>query len=158
MRKRTGILWLRRGIFALLLLAAHILQNTPGYFCVALFEREVVGALFGLFAGALWDWVSPMGDGFNALFLMLVGAACGILINTLMRNNLFTALLLGGCAHLLYVCLYTVLFVVAEGVGSAGWLFVRFYLPSVLYSLVFLPVFYLLVRAVMRRTRLRRYQ
>ena len=99
-----------------------------------------------------------MGDGFNALFLMLVGAACGILINTLMRNNLFTALLLGGCAHLLYVCLYTVLFVVAEGVGSAGWLFVRFYLPSVLYSLVFLPLFYLLVRAVMRRTRLRRYQ
>ena len=107
---------------------------------------------------AFWDWVSPMGDGFNALFLMLVGAACGILINTLMRNNLFTALLLGGCAHLLYVCLYTVLFVVAEGVGSAGWLFVRFYLPSVLYSLVFLPVFYLLVRAVMRRARLRRYQ
>lgn len=174
MRKRTGILWLRRGIFALLLLAAHILQNTPGYFpeifgvrayflisltvCVALFEREVVGALFGLFAGALWDWVSPMGDGFNALFLMLVGAACGILINTLMRNNLLTALLLGGCAHLLYVCLYTVLFVVAEGVGSAGWLFARFYLPAVLYSLVFLPVFYLLVRAVMRRTRLRRYQ
>ena len=174
MRKRTGILWLRRGIFALLLLAAHILQNTPGYFpeifgvrayflisltvCIALFEREVVGALFGLFAGALWDWVSPMGDGFNALFLMLVGAACGILINTLMRNNLLTALLLGVCAHLLYVCLYTVLFVVAEGVGSAGWLFARFYLPAVLYSLVFLPVFYLLVRAVMRRTRLRRYQ
>ena len=170
MRKRTRILLLRRAIFALLILGAHLLQNTPGAFrsvcgvraffllsltvCLGLFEREVAGALFGAFAGILWDSVSPLGDGFHALLFMLIGAACGILINTIMRNNLITAMLLSVLAHVLYVSLYVIFFVVAEGVDSAGWLYVRYYLPAVVFSVLFTPLFYLLVRTVMRRTRL----
>ena len=170
MRKRTRILLLRRAIFALLILGAHLLQNTPGAFpsvcgvracfllsltvCLGLFEREVAGALFGAFAGVLWDSVSPLGDGFHALLFMLIGAACGILINTIMRNNLITAMLLSVLAHVLYVSLYVIFFVVAEGVDSAGWLYVRYYLPAVVFSVLFTPLFYLLVRTVMRRTRL----
>ena len=170
MRKRTRILLLRRAIFALLILGAHLLQNTPGaspsvcgvraFFllsltvCLGLFEREVAGALFGAFAGVLWDSVSPLGDGFHALLFMLIGAACGILINTIMRNNLITAMLLSVLAHVLYVSLYVIFFVVAEGVDSAGWLYVRYYLPAVVFSVLFTPLFYLLVRTVMRRTRL----
>lgn len=170
MRKRTRTLLLRRAIFALLILGAHLLQNTPGAFpsvcgvraffllsltvCLGLFEREVAGALFGAFAGILWDSVSPLGDGFHALLFMLIGAACGILINTIMRNNLITAMLLSVLAHVLYVSLYVIFFVVAEGVDSAGWLYVRYYLPAVVFSVLFTPLFYLLVRTVMRRTRL----
>ncbi len=170
MRKKTRILLLRRGIFVLLILAAHLLQNTPGAFpsvfgvrayfllsltvCLGLFEREIAGALFGAFAGVLWDSVSPLGDGFHALLFMLIGAACGILINTIMRNNLITAMLLSGLAHVLYVSLYVIFFVVAEGVDGAGWLFARYYLPSVLFSVLLTPLVYLLVRAVMRRTRI----
>ena len=150
MRKRTRILLLRRAIFALLILGAHLLQNTPGAFpsvcgvraffllsltvCLGLFEREVAGALFGAFAGVLWDSVSPLGDGFHALLFMLIGAACGILINTILRNNLFTALLLSAGAHLLYAGLYVLFFVVAEGVEGAGYLFLRFYLPAAALS------------------------
>lgn len=170
MRKRTRILLLRRAIFALLILGAHLLQNTPGAFpsvfgvrpffllsltvCLGLFEREIAGALFGAFAGILWDSVSPLGDGFHALLFMLIGAACGILINTIMRNNLITAMLLSVLAHFLYISLYVVFFVVAEGVDSAGWLYVRYYLPAAAFSVLFTPLFYLLVREGMRRTRL----
>ena len=80
---------------------------------------------------------------------------CGILINTVMRNNLIAALLLNLGAHVLYAALYTVLFVVAQGIDGAGWLFVRYYLPSALVSVLFTPIVYLLVRFVMRRTRIR---
>ena len=162
MRKQTKILLARRGIFALLILAAYLVQSAVGgtleifgvraWFlltftvCLGLFERETAGAAFGLFAGALWDFMSPTGG----------GSACGILINTIMRNNLVTALLLNSIAHLLYISLYIVFFVLAEGVDSAGWLFVRYYLPSAVFSVLFTPVIYLLVRAVMNRTKLRR--
>ena len=115
MRERTKRLLVRRALFALFVLLFYLLQSTPGVFpavvgvralfltsltvCIALFDREISGALFGAFAGVLWDVVSPMGDGFHALFLLLFGAACGILINTILRNTLFTALLLAAGAH-----------------------------------------------------------
>lgn len=169
MRKQQKILWARRGIFVLLILLAHLVQNTPGWFpaffgirayflltftvCLGLFEREIAGAMFGLFAGVLWDTVSPLGDGYHAFLFLLVGAACGILINTVMRNNLITALLLNTGAHLLYAVLYTVLFTVAQGIDGAGWLFLRYFLPSAFVSVLFTPIVYLLVRFVMRRTR-----
>lgn len=169
MRKQQKILWARRSIFVLLILLAHLVQNTPGWFpaffgirayflltftvCLGLFEREIAGAMFGLFAGVLWDTVSPLGDGYHAFLFLLIGAACGILINTVMRNNLITALLLNTGAHLLYAVLYTVLFTVAQGIDGAGWLFLRYFLPSALVSVLFTPIVYLLVRFVMRRTR-----
>lgn len=171
MRKQQKILWVRRIIFVLLLIFAHLLQNTPGWFpaffgirayflltftvCLGLFEREIAGALFGAFAGMLWDTVSPMGDGYHAFLFLIIGAVCGILINTVMRNNLITALLLNLSAHLLYAALYAVFFVTAEGVQGAGWLFLRYYLPSALLSVLFTPLIYLMVRFVMNRTRIR---
>ena len=169
MRKQQKILWIRRGIFVLLLVCAHLVQNTPGWFpslfgirayflltftvCLGLFEREIAGAMFGLFAGALWDTVSPLGDGYHAFLFLLVGAACGVLINTVMRNNLVTAFLLNTAAHLMYAALYAVLFVSTQGIDGAGWLFLRYFLPSALVSVLFTPIVYLLVRFVMRRTR-----
>lgn len=171
MRKQQKILWVRRIIFVLLLIFAHLLQNTPGWFpaffgirvyflltftvCLGLFEREITGAFFGVLAGALWDTVSPMWDGYHAFLFLIIGAVCGILINTVMRNNLITALLLNLSAHLLYAALYAVLFVTAEGVQGAGWLFLRYYLPSALLSVLFTPLIYLTVRFVMNRTRIR---
>ena len=53
----------------------------------------------------------------------------------------------------LYAVLYTVLFTVAQGIDGAGWLFLRYFLPSALVSVLFTPIVYLLVRFVMRRTR-----
>ncbi len=172
MRRRTKLLLIRRSLFLVLIWIGHLLQNTSGFFpeifgvrayflisltvVLGLFERELPGALYGIFAGALWDSVSGLGDGFNALYLMLIGAVCGILINTVMRNNLRTALLLSGAAHLLYALLYLVFFLLAEGVDSVGFLFWRYLFPSVLYSLAFTPILYFFVRAVMQKTKLER--
>lgn len=171
MRDRQKTLLVRRAVFVLLLVLAHLLQNAERplpvlfgvrpYFllsytvCLGLFERELGGAVFGAFAGLLWDAVSPLGDGFYAFLFMLCGAACGLLVSTVMRNNLFTALLLSASAHLLFAVLYTVFFELARGVDHIGWLFLRYHLPSAAASVLFTPLIYLLVRAVMQRTRVR---
>lgn len=168
MRKNTKILIIRRAAFAVIILLAHILQNTNGFFpeifgaraflliplavCIGMFEREITGAVFGLFAGALWDSVSGLGDGWNTLFLMLTGALCGLLINVLMRNHLLTALILSAAANVIYVSLYLLFFVIARGLDSAGYLFLTFYLPSAVYSFLFTPIFYITVRAIMKKT------
>lgn len=170
MRTTTKMLLIRRFLFVLIILFAHILQNSKGVFpsvfgvhanfliplcvCIGMFEREVVGAMLGLFAGVLWDTVSGLGDGYNALFLMIIGAVCGLLISVLMRNNLMTALLLSATACILYSILYSVFFLLAEGVDSVGYLLIRYYLPNALYSFIFTPVWYLLVRSVMRGTKI----
>lgn len=168
MRKNTKILIVRRLVFAVIILITHILQNSRGFVpsifgaraflliplvvIIAMFEKELAGAALGLFAGALWDTVSGIGDGYNTLFLMLLGATCGFLLNVLMRNHLLTAIILVFFSCLLYSGTYVVFFVVSQGVDSVGYLFLRYYLPSCVYTTLFTPIYYLLVRAVMRRT------
>lgn len=170
MRRNTAVLVTRRVLLALLIFCSHILQNVlsfpPEIFgvrcwllisltvCIGMFERESAGLMLGLFAGLLWDVVSGHGDGFNTLFLMVIGAVCGLLINLWMRNNLLTALLLSGGAHVLYILLYMVFFILAGGVQDAGFLLLRYYLPTCLYSLLLTPIYYFAVRFLMKRLQL----
>lgn len=170
MRKNTKILVIRRLIFVLFIILTAVMQNTKGYFpeifgvralllipltvCIGMFEREIAGAALGLFAGALWDMSSGLGDGYNTLFLMLIGAGCGLLINVLMRNHLLTAFIMTAAASTLYVLSYILFFVVSQGLDSSGFLFFRYYLPSCIYTLLLTPIYYLIVRAVMRKTQI----
>ena len=158
---------LRRLIFGAGLVAVAVLQNTPGVLpslfgvravplvpavvCVAMFERERAGVLYGLFAGLLWDICGGFGGNFNAILLTVVGFACGSLITHLMRNNLVTALLLGTGAALLHQSVYWAR-VYLFGLGLAGGVSLfTFYLPSCVYTMLWLPVFYFPVRTAMKR-------
>lgn len=168
MRKNTKILLIRRVVFAVAILLTHILQNSRGFVptvfgaraflliplvaCIAMFEKEIAGALFGAFAGALWDTVSGVGDGYYTLFFMLLGAVCGYLINVLMRNHILTAMIICAVSSLVFAGTYIFFFIIAEGMDSSGYLFLRYYLPSCLYTTLLTPVYYLFVREVMRRT------
>ncbi|MBE6827178.1 MAG: rod shape-determining protein MreD [Ruminococcaceae bacterium] len=168
MRKRTRLLIIRWVTFALMIIIINILQNTQGFFpeifgvrafllipatvCIGMFERKYAGAFFGLFAGALWDTVTPLGDGYNAFVLMLFGAVCGLLITVLMRNHLLTALILSFGASVLYALLYVIFFIVAQGMEDSAYLFFRYYLTGAVYTALFTPVFYIFVMGVVRAT------
>ncbi|MCR4616057.1 MAG: rod shape-determining protein MreD [Clostridiales bacterium] len=159
---------IRRVIFVFILLAAAALQGTKGLFptpgnigvfliipaavSIAMFEREVAGLLFGAFAGALWD-TYVTGFGFNAMFLTIVTFGAGVLIHYLMRNNLSTAMLMCSLSMLLYILLYWLFNYVFKGYGTAMQVLLKYYLPTFLYSLVFIPVIYLMVRTVMKKFR-----
>ncbi len=156
----------RRLCLALILLLLSVLQNTDGFFpqifgvralilipavvCIAMYERDIWGMLLGLFAGALWD-ITASGASFNALYLLTVGFVCGTLINTIMRNNVVTAMILSTLATLIYNIGYWAVSFVGGGMDNAGFILIRYYLPSILYTMLFIPLTFITVRAVEKK-------
>lgn len=157
---------IRRICLALILLLISVIQNTEGLFpqpfgvralllipavvCISMFERDIAGMLLGLFAGALWD-VFASGASFNALFLLTAGFACGTLINTIMRNNVVTASILTVGLNIIYVVFYWLFNFVFAGLDNSLFMLLRYYLPSVLYTAVFIPFTFIIVRSVEKR-------
>ena len=158
---------LRRIVFAVALLCIAAAQNTdgivlsplgvrpmlliPATVCIAMFERETAGVLYGFFAGLLWDCVSVSGGSFNAIILMLAGFACGALIKHYMRNNLITALLLCSVTTVVHELTYWLRIYIFGGNLDGALSFFTFYLPSCIYTILWLPLFYFLMRAQMKR-------
>ena len=157
---------IRRICLALILLLLSVLQNTNGFFpqifgvralllipcvvCIAMYERDIWGMLFGLFAGALWD-IFASGASFNALFLLAVGFGCGTLINTIMRNNIVTATLLTFISSLFYNVIYWLFHFVIAKTDSAAFMLLRYYLPGVLYTVVLTPIIFLIIRMIEKK-------
>ena len=153
--------YIRWAIFGALLVASVLLQNSVGglleflgarvFLCipflvaVSMFEREVPAAIFGAFAGALWD-VSSGVDGFNTIALMALCAVSSLLISHLMRNNLITALVLGAGS----VTAYEIIYIAVRfwGAGSPIRQIFTFYVPSLIITVVFVPVCYFIVKAI----------
>lgn len=109
--------------------------------CVAMHEREIPAAIFGVFCGLLWDNVSGV-EGFNSLVIMILCAVCSILISHLMQNNIVTAFVLSGGTVAIYELLYIVVNFGFGGAGNPVRQIFTFYLPSFIYTIVFVPVFY----------------
>lgn len=153
--------YIRWAIFGALLVISVLLQNSVGGlfeffgirvflsipFCVAvaMFEREVPAALLGAFAGALWD-VSSGVDGFNTIALMVICAVCSLLISHLMQNNIITALVLGAGS----VTAYEILYIAIRfwGAGNPIRQIFTFYLPSLIITVVFVPICYFIVKRI----------
>lgn len=156
----------RRLSLALILLLISVLQNTDGFFpqvfgiralllipavvCIAMFERDTFGMIFGIFAGALWD-VFASGASFNALFLLTAGFLCGTLINTIMRNNIVTASILTFIFSAIYNIVYWLFNFVFAQLDSAFFMLWRYYLPSIAYTTVFVPIIFIIIRNVEKK-------
>lgn len=156
----------RRICLALILLLISVLQNTDGFFpqffgvralllipavvCIAMFERDFFGMLLGLFAGALWD-INASGASFNALFLLTVGFLCGTLINTIMRNNVVTAFILSTVSATVYNIGYWLFHYVLGGLDKAAFMLLRYYLPSIAYTVVLVPLIFIIIRTVEKK-------
>lgn len=157
---------IRRLCLALILLLLSVLQNTDGFFpqifgvralllipavvCMAMYERDICGMFLGVFAGALWD-ITASGASFNALYLLTVGFLCGTLINTIMRNNVVTAMILSTLATVIYNVGYWAFSFAASGMDSSVFMFFRYYLPSIFYTMLFIPPTFIAVRAIEKK-------
>lgn len=158
-----------RLFYVLILLLASLLQNTahlfptifgaraflliPAVACISMFERDMTATVMGILAGVLWDIYSSFGDGFHAIVMMLFSTVICLLLNYVMRNNLVTALLLGAGTVILYLLLHWLIFVLARGESGAGYSLLTFYLPSMLYTYLFVPIFYIIIRSVLVKLR-----
>ncbi|MEI6577865.1 MAG: rod shape-determining protein MreD [Eubacteriales bacterium] len=161
--------YIRRLIFVCLLMLTAMLQNTDGLFpeifgvramllipavvCISMYERDISGIFFGLFAGLLWDTVSAGPQSFNAIMLTMIGFVSGVFIGTIMRNNIVTALLLTAAAVFIYNTLYWLIAYVFNSYSGAWLEYFSFYLPACIYTIVLMPGFYYLVRLIRNKTR-----
>lgn len=157
----------RYALYGVIILLAHILQNILTILpeiasvrpvllisvvvCISMFEGEVVGAVAGLFAGALWDTLTVVADGYNAFYLMAACAFCGIMLRIFMRNNIITFIMMNTGITLFYFLTYVLFFITARGIEGGADMLLRYYFPMGLYSLVFTPVVYAIIRGVSRK-------
>lgn len=159
-KKRTTV---RYALLAVIIAAFSVLQNADGCFprpfgahavllipavcCAAMYERETAGIFFGLFAGLLWD-TAAKGNNFYALFLVTAGYICGLLVSTVLRNNIVTATGLSIIFELFYFVGYWFFHYVINGYGMSVYILLHYYLPSFVYSIILVPFVFLLIRAV----------
>lgn len=95
--------------YAIVVFAAYIFQTTPGLFeffgvrpflvlpaciCLAVFEGEFAGGLFGFFAGLFVDSGSETVFGFNALVFLLLCVVSGLATIYVFRRSTMNVMLL----------------------------------------------------------------
>lgn len=157
----------RRVVLAVLLVFTFTFQNTGGLFpapfdihamlllpltiCIAMFEREFAGIFYGLAAGLMLDAFSSQSVIFNSLFFTLIGFSAGALITYLMRNNLLCATIMTSVAALAYTGLLFLFYVDFSTVEAPLGIYFRYYFTSALYTIIFTPLYYLIVRAVSKQ-------
>lgn len=155
--------YIRYAIYAVAVVVIALLQNSAGAFpeifgarafvtiplciAIAMHEREIAAAVFGAVSGVLLD-VCTANDGFNSVVLMLLAAVCSLLISHFMQNNTVTALVLNAGAIGIYSLLYVIVNLALSGAGNPARQLITFYLPSLIYTMVFVPVFYYIVKWV----------
>ncbi len=161
--------YLRWTAYGLLLLLAALLQMTPRLLpavcgarplllvplvvCIALFTGPMGGAAAGVAAGLLWDVFSERLFGFNALLLLVAGCACGLLVRLLLRNNLWTALLLCAGAGLFQVLCDWFFNYALLAYERPFTVLAISYLPNLLYTLILSPLLYAMTYGVTKLLR-----
>ena len=162
-RKLSGryLKWTAYGLFLLLMcllqaapylipeiFGARPLLVVPTVVFIAMFTGPIGGAAAGIAGGLLWDLYSDRLLGFNAIVLLIICCACGLLVRLLIRNNLPSALLLAAGA-LLFQGLMDWFFNYVLLRGSEPWyMLLHLTLPNALYTLILSPLLYGLTRLI----------
>lgn len=155
---------LRRIKLAVVVFVTFLLQNNSSLFirptdvpvmllvplivCIGMFEREKWGMFFGLFAGILVDAFSAESLCFHSIALTCIGFLSGLLITGIFRNNLKTCLLFSSVSIFVYNTVYFLLYYVSAAGREADYIYINIYFASVIYTFLFVGVFYVIVRAI----------
>lgn len=148
--------------YCLMIIAADLLQNTPGLFpqifgarCLLLIpiaiiltigEDAFVGTLFGLFTGLLWDLTGAVHLGFNCIFIAVICFLSCAFVNFIARDTLITNIFSSAIAIALYCLLYWLLFIIIKGVDGGEMTLFSFYIPCAVYTIAVTPLLWLIIR------------
>lgn len=120
----------------------------PLLICLSLFETELASVLFGLAAGALWDYSSALPDGWMTLFCGVAGFLCAVSVRFFIRRKLTSALV--GSALFLAVVSLLFSFSASQGLADANILFLYYYLPCAVCAMCFVPIDFYIVKRLYR--------
>lgn len=124
----------------------------PVVVSIAMFERSMAGMIFGAVAGILWDFAAVRGDGYFSVMLCAIGFFSGAAVTYLMRNNIYSALVLSAASTAVCNVGYWLIFILGKGYEGALSVLFSYYLPSVLYTIVFVFIYYHIVRFTVNLT------
>lgn len=124
----------------------------PVAMTIAIFEGEIPAIIFGLICGLLADlgYNGPMG--FYAISIMILCYIVSILMENYIKTNLLTAVLAGAVSIPLIIILQFVLFYVLMGYSDVFEYFIKHYISRIIYTFVFVPVFYGINRFIAIKT------
>lgn len=140
--------------FQIEIFGARALLLIPVVIAVSMLEKPYISMIFSVFAGSLWDLVSPQFDGKYMLSFFLLSAVVGLLISSLIRNNIVTFMLLSAVTEFIFVMINYIHDII---IGKSDFFasFVTFYLPVFAYTLLLSPLIYIIFRSVIRKINLK---
>ncbi len=161
-------IFIRRALLLVLLVFTAVFQHTDGAIpplfgtkamllvpltvAIAVHERSITGLVYGTLAGILWDCATVRGDGFFSVYLAVIGFLAGCLVTHLMRNNIFTDLIISLFSISAVNVTYWLVFIHLKGYEGSVQVLFSYYLPSVLYTMVFAFVYYYIVGLIHKAT------
>lgn len=154
--------------YTLEILVLFMIQETPGLLpsifgvrpvllfpvvmSIAMFETEVPALAFGVLGGLLCDYGLSGMLGFHALVLGVLCFFISLLVRVYFQINLVTAILTGVWSIGLTVCAQW-FFLYFFQYSHPAYAFTHHYLPKYCYTLLFLPLVYLLNRGLSQALR-----
>lgn len=148
-------------IYALIVFAAYIIQTTPGLFeifgitpflvlpaciCIAVFEGEFAGGLFGFFAGLFCDSGAEVVFGFNALIFLVLCVFAGLSTIYIFRRSTMNIMLLCLCAVFFRFAMEYFFIFVLYGYENLPAFFYTQIAPQIVFTAVFSFPFCVLFR------------
>ena len=124
----------------------------PAVMSIAMFETEVPALAFGVLGGLLCDYGFSGMLGFHALVLGVLCFFISLLVRVYFQINLVTAILTGVWSIGLTVCAQW-FFLYFFQYSHPAYAFTHHYLPKYCYTLLFLPLVYLLNRGLSQALR-----
>ena len=114
--------------------------------CIAICEGALPGAVTGAVCGILIDTIQPGLDGFFSFFLVILCGLTGMLVISVMRNTIITALFLSSVSVITVKLSEWFFFVWFAEVDKTAFRFVNYTLPSMFYTvLMTAPVYFLVL-------------
>ncbi len=156
---------LRIAIFAAILLVSYVVSGVPYTFfyaaspdfllvftvCIAMFLPPLSSGIFAVFAGLLKDIACASLFGFHGLIYLLCAVTVSLLIAFLVRRTFINALITNAGAVIAVKFFYYFIYNVLFEKGGRIALFTGSVIPSVLLSIIILPVYYFAFRYVNRK-------
>lgn len=158
--------YLKGAVYGILLILTNILQSLPHFppsiggsrpllmipvvVCIAMFEGPVIGGVVGAAGGFLWDLFADRLLGFNALILLAICCACGLLSQFLIRNNLLSCMLMVGIALFLQGIFDWFFNYVISSQEHPFYVLFHMTIPNMIYSIILTPILYGMVYSTVK--------
>lgn len=120
----------------------------PAVISLSMIENETVGGIYGVVAGLLWDTGTGHAFGFNGLFLMIIGLACGLFVKVIFKKSTLSAVIMTAVFTFLHECVTWFFFSYLSGQNDLGKSFLQIILPTTLMTVVFAILIFILFNFV----------